>query len=261
MTVQPERRAGVVVLTNRTPGSVHAILTYAVLDRICGREPVDWFGRLAPKRRQAIEQQALDRKAGAEVRRSGTQPSHPLDEHVGDYEHPAYGRLRIDREADGLAWRWRGVEEKLEHRHYDVFITPNRPTVLHPSNRTLTFRYDRQGRIDRIEIPFEEMVDDIVFHRVAAGDVLDPGFRQLCAGDYLHSGRVIEIRLDARGELAMTIPGQPTYRLLPADGRSFRVDTLEGFGVEFRRPSSDAVDAMIFHEPRVTALAPKVAKP
>jgi CubicO group peptidase (beta-lactamase class C family) len=260
MTMQPERRAGVVVLTNRTPGSTTAILTYAVLDRICGHEPIDWFGRLVPRRKQALEQQSLDKKAKAEVRRSGTHPSHALEDYVGGYEHPAYGRIRIDRDVDGLAWRWRGVEEPLEHRHYDVFIAPDRPTVLHPSNRTLTFRYDRQGRIDRVEIPLEEMVDDIVFRRVAAGDVLDPAFRRLCAGDYLHSGRAIEIRLDAKGELSMTIPGQPTYRLLPADGRSFNVDTLEGYGVEFRRPAPDAVDAMIFHEPRTTALAPRVAK-
>ncbi|MDM0057228.1 serine hydrolase [Variovorax fucosicus] len=257
MTLLPERRAGVVVLTNRAPGGASTILTFAALDRICGREPIDWFGRFAPKRKQAVEQQKLDKKTSAEVRHGETRPSHPLDDYVGDYEHPAYGRIRIDKEADGLGWRWRGVAEKLEHRHYDVFITPDRPTVLHPSDRTLTFRYDRQGHIDRVEIPFEQMVDDIVFRRIAAGEVLDPAFRRLCAGDYLHSGRVIEIRLDAKDDLSMTIPGQPTYRLSPAGGRRFNVETLEGFGVEFRRPSSEDVDALIFHEPRVTALAPR----
>ena len=51
---------------------------------------------------------------------------------------------------------------------------------MHPSNRTLTFRYDRQGRIDRVELPLEEMVDDIVFRRVAAGDVLTVRF-DFCA--------------------------------------------------------------------------------
>ena len=259
MTIQPERRAGVVVLTNRAPGSTNAILTYAVLDRLCGRDPIDWFGRLAPRRKQALDQIEIDKKAKADVRQSGTRPSHALEDYAGDYDHPAYGRVRIEQQADGLAWRWRGVEDKLEHRHYDVFVTPDRPTLLHPSDRTVTFRYDRQGRIDRLEIPFEQMVDDIVFRRVAAGDVLDAAFRKLCAGDYLHSGRVIEIRLDAMGQLAMTIPGQPTHRLLPANGRHFKVDTLEGFGVEFRRPSPGEVDALIFHEPRITALAPRIA--
>ncbi|MET3494942.1 serine hydrolase [Variovorax boronicumulans] len=260
MTTLPARRAGVVVLTNHTPGSTRAILTYAVLDRLCGREPIDWFGRLAPKRKQAVAQQKLDKKAAAEVRHSGTRPSHPLEDYVGDYEHPAYGRIHIEQRADGLAWRWRGAEDQLLHRHYDVFITPDRPTIMYPSDRTLTFRYDRQGHIDRVEVPLEEMVEDIVFRRVAAGEVLDPAFRRLCAGDYLHAGRVIEIRLDAGEQLGMTIPGQPTYRLLPAGGRRFNVETLEGYGVEFRRPSPEVVDAMVFHEPRVTALAPRIAK-
>ncbi|MDH6165170.1 CubicO group peptidase (beta-lactamase class C family) [Variovorax boronicumulans] len=259
MTLLPERRAGVVVLTNRTPGGATPILTFAVLDRLCGREPVDWFGRLAPKRKQAVAQQKLDKKAAAEVRHSGTRPSHALEDYVGDYEHPAYGRIHIEQRADGLAWRWRGAEDQLLHRHYDVFITPDRPTIMHPSDRTLTFRYDRQGHIDRVEVPLEEMVEDIVFRRVAAGEVLDPAFRRLCAGDYLHAGRVIEIRLDAGEQLGMTIPGQPTYRLLPAGGRRFNVETLEGYGVEFRQPSPEVVDAMVFHEPRVTALAPRIA--
>lgn len=258
MTLLPARRAGVVVLTNRTPGSVAPILTFAALDRLCGREPIDWFGRLAPKRQQAVAQQKLDKKAAADVRHSETRPSHPLEDYAGEYEHPAYGRIRIEQRGDGLAWHWRGVEDLLQHRHYDVFITPDRPTIMHPSDRTLTFRYDRQGHIDRVEVPLEQMVDDIVFRRVAAGEVLDPAFRRLCAGDYLHAGRVIEIRLDAGDQLNMTIPGQPTYRLLPAGGRRFNVETLEGFGAEFRRPSPEVVDALIFHEPRITALAPRV---
>ncbi|KIQ25075.1 beta-lactamase [Variovorax paradoxus] len=260
MTLLPERRAGIVVLTNRTPGGATPILTFAALDRLCGREPVDWFGRLAPKRKQAVAQQKLDKKAAADVRHGETRPSHPLEDYAGEYEHPAYGRIRIEQRGDGLAWQWRGTEDVLEHRHYDVFVTPNRPTVMHPSDRTLTFRYDRQGHIDRVEVPLEEMVDDIVFRRVAAGEVLDPAFRRLCAGDYLHAGRVIEIRLDADERLHMTIPGQPTYRLLPAGGRRFNVETLEGFGVEFRRPLPEKVDALIFHEPRVTAIAPRIAK-
>jgi CubicO group peptidase (beta-lactamase class C family) len=80
MTLLPERRAGVVVLTNRTPGSATPILTFAALDRLSGREPIDWFGRLAPKRRQAVAQQKLDKKAAAEVRHGETRPSHPLED-------------------------------------------------------------------------------------------------------------------------------------------------------------------------------------
>lgn len=167
MTVLPERRAGVVVLTNRAPSAVTSLLTYAVFDRISGREPVDWFGRLVPKRRQFLEQQKLDKKKLEEKRRVGTRPSHALEEYAGTYEHPAYGRIAISAAGDGLSWHWRGFSGQLTHWHYDVFTTPDRPSEFHPDNLALTFLCDREGRIDRITAPFEPAVPDIVFQRVA----------------------------------------------------------------------------------------------
>lgn len=257
MTVLPERRAGVVVLTNRAPSAVTAILTHAAFDRISGREPIDWFARLAPKRRQAIAQQQTDKTTREAARRTGTQPSHALDDYVGGYAHPAYGHIEIARDGDGLGWHWRGLGGKLAHWHYDVFVTPEKPTEFYPDNKALTFLYDREGRIDRLTVQFEPMVPDIVFQRVAAGEVLDAAFRALCAGSYLHGGQSITVQLDAAGELSLTISGQPTRALLPADGRTFRIAQLEGFRVEFRRPSPTAVDAAIFHEPGGTFLAAK----
>ena len=165
MTVMPERRTGVVVLTNRAPSAVTSMLTYAVFDQFSGREPVDWFARLMPKRRDFIGQQKVERKAREDKRRTGTQPSHALDEYIGDYVHPAYGRIEISRQADGLAWRWRTFSGPLAHWHYDVFTTPYRPAEFHPDELALTFLYDREGRIDRIAAPFEPAVPDIVFQR------------------------------------------------------------------------------------------------
>ena len=168
MTVVPERRTAVVVLTNRAPSTVTSILTYAVLDHVSGREPVDWFARLQPKRREFVEQQKSERATREDKRRKDTQPSHALDEYVGVYAHPAYGRIEIAREAEGLAWRWRTFSGPLAHWHYDVFHTPHRPAEFHPDELALTFLYDREGRIDRIAAPFEPAVADIVFQRTDA---------------------------------------------------------------------------------------------
>lgn len=165
MTVVPSRRAGVAVLTNRAPGAVTSILTFAALDRIAGREPVDWFQRLLAKRRADLVQQRVDEKARTDRRRTGTQPSHALEEYAGRYEHPAYGCIEIAHEGDHLAWHWRGAAGALTHWHYGMFVTPDRPTVFHPDNLALSFLYDRAGRIDRIAVPFEPMVEDIVFRR------------------------------------------------------------------------------------------------
>lgn len=169
MTLLPARRTGVVVLTNRAPSAVTSMLTWAVLDQVSGREPVDWFARLQPKRREFIAQQEAERQARDEKRHAGTRPSHALDDYAGGYEHPAYGRIEIACEAGGLAWRWRTLSGPLAHRHYDVFTTPYRPAEFHPDELALTFLYDREGRIDRIAAPFEPAVADIVFQRVGAG--------------------------------------------------------------------------------------------
>jgi hypothetical protein len=151
------------------------------------------------------------------------------------------------------------LDGKLAHWHYDVFVTPEKSTEFYPDNKALTFLYDREGRIDRLTVQFEPLVPDIVFQRVAAGEVLDAAFRALCAGSYLHGSQSIIVQLDAAGELSLTISGQPTRALVPADGRTFRIAQLEGFRVEFRRPSPAAVDAAIFHEPGGTFLAARAS--
>lgn len=118
MTLLPERRVGVAVLTNRAPSAVTELLTYAALDQLCGHEPIDWFDRLRSMRRQALAQQKVDQQARGELRRTGTAPSHPLGDYAGEYEHPAYGRIGITKENNALAWPWRGMSGQLEHRHY-----------------------------------------------------------------------------------------------------------------------------------------------
>lgn len=255
MAMLPERRIGVAVLTNRAPSAVTELLTYTALDQLCGHKPIDWFDRFRTMRRQALAQQKVDQQARSELRRTGTAPSHPLDDYAGEYEHPAYGRIGITKENNALAWRWRGMSGQLEHRHYDVFTTPDKPAEIHPDNLALSFGYDREGNIDRICAPLEPMVADIVFRRAAGGDVLDPAFRALCAGSFMHGVQEISVTLDAAGQLSLRIGGQQSWPLRPFDGRTFDLEGLQGYRVAFRRPSPDIVDAVIFYQPDGTFLA------
>jgi hypothetical protein len=45
MIMLPDRRLGVVILTNRDASPVREILAYAVLDRVCGKDPIPWLDR------------------------------------------------------------------------------------------------------------------------------------------------------------------------------------------------------------------------
>ncbi|CAB3746232.1 serine hydrolase [Paraburkholderia humisilvae] len=255
MTMLPERRLGVAVLTNYVPTAVGELLTYSAFDELCAHQPIDWFERFRSRRRQLLAQQKIDDAARKELRRADTAPTHALDDYAGDYEHPAYGRISIATQSGTLAWRWRGLSGQLEHRHYDVFATPHKVGELYPDGLLLTFGYNREGVIDQIAAALEPMVEDIVFRRIASGDALDPAFLARCAGAYAHGAQQMTVTLAAAGHLTLHIVGQPRRRLTPCGERTFDIGELKGYRVEFHRLSSNVVDAMIFHQPNGTFLA------
>jgi hypothetical protein len=91
---------------------------------------------------------------------------------VGDYEHPGYGRITISHVEGKLRWAFRGMSEPLVHRHHDTFELPDGPASpggLLSGQRALSFSTDREGRIAGVAIPFEPLVKDIAFTRIAAG--------------------------------------------------------------------------------------------
>ncbi|WP_341248809.1 serine hydrolase [Cupriavidus pauculus] len=255
MTMLPERSIAVAVLTNHAPSAVTELLTYSALDRLCGREPIDWLGHFGEMRRKIVSQRSIDSTARCNSHRTETKPSHALHEYAGSYEHPAYGCMIITHEGDTLLWQWRGMSGPLQHRHYDVFMTARKPAEIHPDELPLTFGYNREGVIDKVAAPMEPMVADIVFSRVPSGDVMDVQFRAHCAGTYSHGSQEIQVRLDAAGSLTLQIAKQQIHRLIPLDGRTFELGKLQGYRVEFRRPSEDLVDGIIFHQPNGTFLA------
>jgi hypothetical protein len=148
---------------------------------------------------------------------------------------------------------------ELTHRHFDVFEVPENPVMLSPGLLAITFAYDREGNINRLSAPFEALVADIAFARVAGGDVLDPAFRACCVGAYQNGPTKHVVALDADGQLTLSPTGQPTYLLLPYRDRTFTIKELEGFRVEFQRDESGAVDTIIFHQPNGTFLARRIS--
>ena len=113
MDMLPDRGFGVVVLTNRDPSPVPEMLCHVVFDRLCGKEPIDWFEEFRIRRRQFLAHQEENRRARAAARRKGTRPSHALEQYAGEYEHPGYGRIGIAAIDGRLHWRFRGIAGPL----------------------------------------------------------------------------------------------------------------------------------------------------
>jgi CubicO group peptidase (beta-lactamase class C family) len=259
MSLMPERRWGVTVLTNRTGSPVTDIVTNAIFDHLMGRDAIPWFDRFREQRSAYMAQRPADVAAKRAARRTDA-PGRPLTEYVGDYAHVAYGRVTIEAVSDALAFRYRGMSGALIHRHYDAFELDEQPETLWPGGLGVTFLYDREGRIDRLLAPLEPSVADIVFRRGPSGEALDPAFRQTCVGVYRGGAIVHVVAIEADGELTLSPTGQPTYRLAPYSERVFAIRELEGFRVEFVRDESSAVTKIIFHQPNGTFQAQREAE-
>jgi CubicO group peptidase (beta-lactamase class C family) len=175
MMMLPDRSAGVAVLANSgmIPLFAPHILANYVFDRVCRKEPAPWLDRFRERRRKFVAQQNIDRQAGKASRGPATQPSHDIADYAGVYEHRGYGRMTITHAEGKLHWAFRGMSEPLVHRHYDTFELPETlesPGGLLPGRLALSFSTDGEGSIASVAVPFEPLVKDIVFTRIAADD-------------------------------------------------------------------------------------------
>ena len=255
MRLMPDRNIGVAVFTNTGGNSVPSILINRILDRACGNAPVPWLDRLRDMRRKALAQQKSDDAARPAERKPNTRPSHDLADYAGAYEHPAYGRMVVTAEDDGLHWAWRGTKAPLSHLHYDSFQLPYIIGELNPDLLVISFTTDRDGNIASLSAQFETLVADIVFRRAAAGDCVDPAFRTACVGHYIRGDAANVVSRDAEGQLTLKIPLQPLYQLRPYQGATFTIVRLEGYRVEFRLGPAGTVDEFVWHTPNGPLIA------
>ena len=147
------------------------------------------------------------------------------------------------------------MSEPLAHRHYDTFELPEAPDRLLPDRLTISFATDREGNIASLAAPFEPLVKDIVFTRIAAGDCTSAAFRARCTGTFSHGVTSVVVGPDNDGQLTLTLGSQPTYKLRPYQGRAFIIDELQGFRVEFHVGPDGKVDELFFHQPNGTLVA------
>jgi CubicO group peptidase (beta-lactamase class C family) len=257
MTLVPDFGVGVAIFTNRSPSEVPQTLTWYILDRLRGREPIDWRERSRKRREESIAQMQADKIVREKVRRANTRPAHDLAAYTGDYEHPAYGVISIKDQGGVLHWSWRGMFAEMTHRHYETFELPEVHDRLLPDRLAITFLTNREGNIVSLSAPLEPMVKDIVFARLAAGDCTELAFRERCVGRFRSGPTTHRVTLDTEGQLVLKPDNQPVYRLAPQHGRRFRIVELEGFFVEFSGEGT-IVEEVIFHQPNGTFVGRRV---
>jgi CubicO group peptidase (beta-lactamase class C family) len=228
ISFMPNERIGVIVFVigNHT-APLYNPISYNVYERLLGMEPTPWTDRL-------LDIRLKNKKAGMEARSKAgfgrvadTKPSHALTDFAGEYDHPAYGTLKIGIKDNQLQFDFHKIVLPLAHFHYDRFDTPNDEQ---DGKWSVNFSTNPQGEIDRATMSLDE--GEVIFVRRAAK--LDESAAQRIAGTYITpSGAAFQVVLKPGGGLYVVRLGAPDQKLVPYKGLKFRIPEFADVIIEF----------------------------
>lgn len=247
----PDEKLGVVVLTNLdgTPAP-EAIFPY-VFDMFTRNTPRDWIVEyqkiLAPAKKMAKDAQDAAEKA----RVAGTKPTLDLAKYVGTYSDSLYGDIKISEENGTLRMMWGKFGGTLEHWNYDSFRAVLDAKRL--GKPMLTFVVGVQGKPDEVKV---EIAPEAKFRytppaaSTKAEVSLSAEQLQGLVGHYKPDGIPLDIDVQLVGDaLKLSVPGQPTYTLIPVTATRFRMTgppgMPDGFFVDFDVTGGKATGATL----------------
>ncbi|HEY9669754.1 MAG TPA: serine hydrolase, partial [Coleofasciculaceae cyanobacterium] len=120
-TLLPQDNIGLVILTNMNGTPLPSIVASHVCDRLLGLDEVPWHERIKGRVDQAKQASEKTQEKFSLERKSGTQPSHSLEDFTGDFEHPAYGIFSVKLQGENLTGTYYSLVFELHHYHYDIF--------------------------------------------------------------------------------------------------------------------------------------------
>lgn len=251
----PRKKMGAIVLTNFSGNNpVPTIVTRNVYDRLLEVDQVDWVSRVKEQQEKAEKSRQEAKEKKYSNKKVGTSPSHELADYVGSYEHPGYGVVNVENENSHLKLTFNQMSDSLKHFHYDIFEIPEESTTPF-ANKKVRFDYDENGNIDRVFIPFETQVDQIIFTRIADAKLIQKEYLQQFVAEYELASTSANVELKGDDQLTLTVPGQPTYTLVPIREFAFELKGLKGYSVEFKKNDSDEITEVVFFQPNGTFVA------
>jgi CubicO group peptidase (beta-lactamase class C family) len=150
----PEARLGVVVLTNQESGEAFSAITYHVLDSYLGAADTDWLGTYVKLHDQGRARVAEATKQASAARNAASKPALALSQYAGTYSDAWYGDVDIASENGRLVMRFTRTPSlvgDLEHWQYDTFIVHWRDRELR-ADAYVTFSLDAEGRIEQAKM-------------------------------------------------------------------------------------------------------------
>lgn len=228
VSFMPRERIGVIVFViGNHCASLYNTVSYNIYERLLGLDQTPWSERL-------LELRLKGKKAGTEARAKAgaeripdTKPSHSLSDYVGEYEHPAYGVLKIGLGDGQLQFDFHKIQFPLTHFHFDRFDTPDDELY---GKWSVNFQTNPQGDIDKAVMSLDEA--EALFTRKP--ESLEPELLKQLAGTYeTATGFKFQVTLKEDNVLYLVFPGQPAEKLIPYKGLKFRLKEFSDLVFEF----------------------------
>ncbi|PWT73020.1 MAG: serine hydrolase [Proteobacteria bacterium] len=165
VTLAPDLRLGIVLLSNKEPNQGLEALTYHILDFYLQAADTDWIGAY---RKAADEKQTKAAETMTvlnEKRAKDTKPSLPLDKYAGSYLDAWYGEVTIRLEDGKLVLhftRTPALAGELEHWQHDSFVAHWRDRSLQ-ADAFVYFALKPDGTIDSMKMAAVSPLTDFSF--------------------------------------------------------------------------------------------------
>jgi CubicO group peptidase (beta-lactamase class C family) len=228
ISFMPNEHIGVIVFViGNHIAPLYNPISYNVYERLLGMDQTPWTDRL-------LDIRLKNKKAGMEARSKAgfgrvpdTKPSHPLADYVGEYDHPAYGTLKITLKDNALRFDFHKIGLPLAHFHYDRFDSPDDEEE---GKWSVNFSTNPQGDIDKATVSLDE--GEVTFVRRPAK--LDESIAQRIAGAYeTPSGAKFQVVMKPGSGLFVVRVGAPDQKLVPYKGLKFRIPEFADVIIEF----------------------------
>lgn len=149
ITLVPDRKIGVIVLTNAEVGAAFNAVTMRALDDQLGAPRTDWLDAYAKALKKSQGDADADWKKHVAARNAKSKPSLPLAAYAGIYRDAWYGDVSVAMEQGKPVMRFTRTADlvgDLQHWQHDTFIVRWRQRWLN-ADAFVNFSLDEDGKV------------------------------------------------------------------------------------------------------------------
>jgi len=165
VTLVPEQKLGIVVLTNQEVGAAFNAVTMDVLDAYLKAPATDWVAAYAAAVAKAQDKADEGWAAHQAARDPKSTPSLPLARYAGTYRDPWYGEVFVEQRAGTLRLRFGRTAQlvgTMEPWQHDTFIVRWDDRSLN-ADAFVNFSLDPDGKVREVRMQAVSSLTDFSF--------------------------------------------------------------------------------------------------